>query len=41
MTADNTSNELTEALRENREEAQSLKVHEDAKKEAATKLGLI
>lgn len=41
MTADNTSNELTEALQENREEAQSLKVHEDAKKEAATKLGLI
>ena len=40
MTADSTSNELTEALRENREEAQSLKVHEDAKKEAATKLGL-
>ena len=34
-------NELTEALRENREEAQSLKVHEDAKKEAAAKLGLI
>ena len=32
-------NELTEALRENREEAQSLKVHEDEKREAAAKLG--
>ncbi|MGA0232733.1 MAG: hypothetical protein ACO3MB_07640 [Saprospiraceae bacterium] len=33
-------NELTEALRENREEAQSLTVDEEAKKEAAAKLGL-
>lgn len=34
------SNELSDALRENREEAQSLKVHEDAKKQAAKALGL-
>ena len=33
-------NALSEALRDNREEAKSLKVHEDAKREAAKQLGI-
>tara|TARA_B110000014_G_scaffold242609_1_gene212331 strand:+ start:145 stop:546 length:402 start_codon:yes stop_codon:yes gene_type:complete len=40
VTPNDNENALSEALRDNREEAKALRVHEDAKKEAAKRLGI-